>query len=366
MKSRTRMFTSAAAACLLVAFAHYPAQSAETNPAATTSSGTTNQRLRVIMTTDFPPIGVVKSGNVPNTMKSDPDDMQSMVRFLLYANEFDVEGLIASAGTFAMEAHKKNILDVLDVYEKVYPNLKKRDPKYPTADRLRSVTFEGLGHNHGLSIKWGRDKQPVTDIIGKGKDSEASNAIIAAADKPDPRPIWIGVWGGPREVAQAIWDVKNTRSAAELKAFISKLRIFLIAYQDATHGWLLEQFPDLFIIDSRKTYQGMFGGADPLSDLAWVNEHIRHNHGPLGEIYPHEGMGCTGVCEGDSPSFLYLVSANRGINNPEDPTQPSWGGQYQRVPNTNHYGDGPGESSISRWRAAYQKEFEERANWMLP
>ncbi len=63
------------------------------------------KRLRVIMSTDFPPIGVVKGGNVPNTMKSDPDDMQSMVRFLLYAHEFDVEGLIASAGTFAMEAH---------------------------------------------------------------------------------------------------------------------------------------------------------------------------------------------------------------------------------------------------------------------
>ena len=55
------------------------------------------------MSSDFPPIGVVKGGDdVPNTMKSDPDDMQSMVRFLLYANEFDIEGLIASAGTFAM------------------------------------------------------------------------------------------------------------------------------------------------------------------------------------------------------------------------------------------------------------------------
>ena len=44
------------------------------------------------MISDFPPIGVVKTGNdVPNTMKSDPDDMQSMVRFLLYAYEFDIE-----------------------------------------------------------------------------------------------------------------------------------------------------------------------------------------------------------------------------------------------------------------------------------
>lgn len=164
-----------------------------------------NEKYRVLMTSDFSPIGVVKSGDdVPNTMKSDPDNMQSMVRFLLHSNEFDVEGLIASAGTFAMEAHKKNILDVLDLYELVYENLKTHDPDYPTADYLRSVTYEGLGNNHGIPIKWGHNKQPYTDIISEGMYSEASNAIIAAADKPDPRPIFIGVWGGPREIAQAI------------------------------------------------------------------------------------------------------------------------------------------------------------------
>ena len=76
-------------------------------------------------------------------------------------------------------------------------------------------------------------------------------------------------------------------------------------------------------------------------------------------------MGCTGVCEGDSPTFMYLVSANRGINDPEDPTQPSWGGQYERKADTNHYVDGPGGSSISKWRKDYQKEFQERADWCV-
>jgi hypothetical protein len=324
-----------------------------------------NKKLRVIMTTDFPPIGVVKDGDVPNIMKSDPDDMQSMVRFLLYANEFEIEGLIASAGTFAMEAHKENILGVLDRYELVYDNLKTHDKNYPTANYLRSVTYEGLGNNNDLNIKFGCGQQNYTEIIGKGLASEASKAIITAADKPDSRPIWIGVWGGPREIAQAIWDVQQTRSEEELKVFICKLRIFLIACQDATHEWLMNEFPDLFIIESKKTYLGMFGGSDPISDLAWVNENIRFNHGPLCEVYPPEGMGCTGVCEGDSPAFLYLVSANRGLNNPEDPTQPSWGGQYVRKKNTNHYVDGPGASTISRWRHQFQAEFKVRADWML-
>ena len=61
-------------------------------------------QYRVIVPSDFPPFPVTNS---------DPDDMQSIVRFLLYSNEFDVEGLIASAGTFGMVAEKKNILAAL-------------------------------------------------------------------------------------------------------------------------------------------------------------------------------------------------------------------------------------------------------------
>lgn len=313
---------------------------------------TDQSRLRVMVSSDFPLIPVTNS---------DPDDIQSMVRFLLYSNEFDVEGLIASAGTYSMVAQKKNILTVLDKYDLVDEILRKRDAKFPTADALRAVTYEGLGNNHNIKIQWGCEKQPWEDIIGEGKDSEASNAIIAAADKPDPRPIYIGAWGGPREVAQAIWKVKNTRTQAELDAFISKLRIFLIGCQDATHQWLMENYPNLHIVESKKTYQGVFFS----DNKAWVTENIINNHGPLCAIYPPSAIAGDGVVEGDSPAFLYLISANRGINNPEDPTQPSWGGQYVRVTGTNHYVDGIGGSSISKWKADFQAEFKERADWCL-
>lgn len=308
---------------------------------------------RVIISSDFPPIPVTNS---------DPDDVQSMVRFLLYSNELEVEGLIASAATFEMKANKQNILDVLDIYDEVDENLRKRDKRYPTADVLRLVTYEGLGNNHNVNVRFGCDKQPWSEIIGEGKDSEASEAIIAAVDKPDPRPVWICVWGGPREVAQAVWKVGNTRSKAELDVFLGNLRIFLIGCQDATHTWLMENFPDLFIIESRVTYQGMFGAGD----RAWAGQHIIRDHGPLGAIYPPEAMSGPGVIEGDSPSFLHLVSANRGINNPEDPTQSGWGGQYTRIGTTRHYTDGPGKTTIPVWHTQFQSEFMERADWMLP
>lgn len=75
----------------------------------------------MIALSDFPPLDVIPggAGHGPAEKRSDPDDVQSMVRFLVYANEFDVEGLVASAGTFANIAKKQNILDILDLYVRV-------------------------------------------------------------------------------------------------------------------------------------------------------------------------------------------------------------------------------------------------------
>jgi hypothetical protein len=127
----------------MFAFTAFTSYAAEASANAAANSSKNTKRLRVIMTSDFPPFPVTNS---------DPDDVQSMVRFLLYANEFEIEGLIASAGTYGMVAEKKNILAVLDEYDKVDENLRKHDPKYPTADALRAVTFEGKGNNNGISI----------------------------------------------------------------------------------------------------------------------------------------------------------------------------------------------------------------------
>jgi hypothetical protein len=281
---------------------------------------TSFSQFRIVISTDFPPLDVCLSDCPPDHI-SDPDDIQSMVRFLLYANEFDVEGLVASSATFANVANKQNILDILELYDQVDENLRSHDARYPTASHLRSVTFQGLSGTYGKSI---------INNIGEGKDSEASEAIIKIIDKPDPRPVWFCVWGDCSNIAQAIWKVQQTRSAEELKIFLSKIRIYQIAHQDDTIDWLMENFPDLFIIYSNTTFMGIFGGPDdPLGDHNWLNTNIRQNHGPLGAIYPIAAMGVDGLKEGDSPSFMYLVSASFGLNDAEDPSQESWGGQYR-------------------------------------
>ena len=333
---------------------------------------------RVIVSTDFPPLDVipvkgVKKGDPPEKC-SDPDDVQSMVRFLLYANEFEVEGLLATAGSFANVARKQNILDMLSRYDQVDELLRRHDARYPTAERLRSITWQGRDGTWGAPAV-GTKLKPIEQILGEGKDSEASDAIIRIVDRPDPRPVWICVWGGSCEVAQAIWTVRATRSPAELERFLGKLRLYLIAKQDTTTDWLLENFPNLLIILSEKNYMGMFwvssGTADKaVADLAWVNTHIREGHGPLGAAYPPSGWdpSVPGIWEGDTPSFLHLASAVRGVNDPEQPDQPGWGGQFVRKDSSkNHWFDDPaGGKTVSKWRVEVQADFARRADWMLP
>lgn len=66
-------------------------------------------QMRVVILSDFPPVDVVPGGMGFGDInkRSDSDDMQSMVRFLLYTNEFDVEGLVATSATFANQANKQ-------------------------------------------------------------------------------------------------------------------------------------------------------------------------------------------------------------------------------------------------------------------
>lgn len=138
---------------------------------------------RVVVSSDFPPLDVIPGGSRrgPDHKRSDPDDVQSMVRFLVSTNAFQVEGLIAAAGTLANVANKHHLFDILDRYDHVVDTLQEHDASYPTAEELRSVTTEGLDGTYG---------QPASEILGDGCDSEASEHIIDLLEDPNPHPIW--------------------------------------------------------------------------------------------------------------------------------------------------------------------------------
>lgn len=323
-------------------------------------------RPRVVVSTDFPPLGVIPGGAGfgEDEFRSDPDDVQSMIRFLLYTNELKVEGLIASAATVANYASTRGIDDLITLYDQIDENLQGHDPAYPSADVLRALTWLGQSGSYA---------RPASEIIGPGKDSEASEAIIRLLDdKSDPNPVWFLFWGGSRELAQAIWKVRETREKKDLDAFLSKIRVYLIAAQDGTGQWLMEEFPDLFVIYSEANWKGMFynspGSDESLANLAWLNRHMRWGNGMLAAFYPETGWftDWQGVVEGDSPSFLHLVSGLRGINNPEDPSQAGWGGQFIRKhPAKNHWIDHPdGQKTVWKWRADFQEDFARKVKWM--
>ena len=273
--------------------------------ATVTASAQSPARHRLIVITDI--------GN-------EPDDFMSMVRLMLYTNQIDIEGLIASTSVHQSKKVSPDLIEkVIRGYEKVQPNLLKHEPGFPTAQKLLGLVKKGL---------------PVYGMegVGKGKDSEGSDWIIKMLEKADNRPLWIAIWGGPNTLAQALWKIQETRSAADGKRLISKLRVYTISDQDNTGPWIRKNFPGLFYIASPGNYMKatwsailrVFPGANnEVISNDWLMRNIQQGHGPLGALYPDVSFGM----EGDTPSWLSLIP--NGLNEPEHPDWGGWGGRYK-------------------------------------
>lgn len=264
------------------------------------------------------------------------DDHESLIRLMVHADMFEIEGIIITTGWSMDDVNKvKHFKDiatgVIDAYEKDLPNLLKRSNQngfiqdegkqkigyWPSANYLRERTMFG-------SMLMGMDK------IGENNNSDGSNLIIKLADEDDNRPIWVTFWGGGNTLAQSIWQVKQSRSKSELKAFLKKIRAYSITDQDrpqkssfeiSSHSWMRRNFSDnlLFIWDDCAwRYQNGTGKNN------WLEyEKNIQNHGNLGNQYPKYKYGV----EGDTPAFLHIIP--NGLNNPEKPVQASWGGYSQ-------------------------------------
>src|SRR4051794_36650783 len=121
--------------------------------------------------------------------EAEPDDGQSLIRLMLYSNDFDIEGLVASSNLGHGQLVRPELIrQVVDAYGKVRPNLLLHDTRYPPAEGLRD------GIKSGQPVAG--PKVSVAQSVGEGKDTEASDWIIRVVDRPDPRPIWVVIWGG--------------------------------------------------------------------------------------------------------------------------------------------------------------------------
>ena len=252
----------------------------------------------------------------------DPDDQQSMVRLLLYANEFQLEGLIATA-LKDDTIHPEMIRERIEAYRKVYPDLTNHAGGYPTPDKLLTLVKAGC-----LSR--------MTENTGQGKSTEGSRHIMEVVDRDDPRPVWVTVWGAATDLAQALWDVKNKRSPKEAVEFVSKLRVYDIAGQDDGGAWICHTFPEIFYLRSVLQFQGISvrearpfppdvtGANIETFTTEWVADNVI-SHGPLGALYVERKW----KYEGDTPAFLYLLP--NGLSDPEQMSQGNWGGRFDPV-----------------------------------
>ncbi len=254
-------------------------------------------------------------------MGADPDDEQSLVRLLLYSNQVEIRGLVATTSCWQQDTIRPDfIATILDAYEKVQPNLVQHEPGFPSAESLRVVVKRGAP-KYGMSG------------VGEGLDTEGSNWIIQELDRDDARPLWVSVWGGVNTLAQALHRLQATRPAAEVDRLVAKLRVYTISDQDDSGAWLRRTFPGLFYIVSpgddygQATWIGINNVHDGIDNTTigngWLARNIQQGHGPLGAVYPDVAWGM----EGDTPSFLGLIP--NGLNVPERPDWGGWGGRYE-------------------------------------
>ncbi|MEJ0085646.1 MAG: nucleoside hydrolase-like domain-containing protein [Pseudomonadota bacterium] len=320
---------------------------------------------------------------------NEPDDQMSLVRLLLYSNEIDLEGLVATTSTWQKDKVRPDTLhEVIAAYAEVRENLLKHAADWPTAAHLDALVTQGPAA-YGMAALGDR---PLTT---------GAASLIAAADRADPRPLWIALWGGANTLAEALIQVRATRDANALGDVLARLRVYSISDQDDGGPWIRREFPGLFYIVKPSppnageygyaTWTGISGdvyyrngaGADGSTVTnEWLDTHIRAK-GPLGKHYPKFAF----IMEGDTPSFLGLTG--NGLESFRNPSWGGWGGRYQflqpygethaiwtqggdlfpRVTsqdtvigadNKPHVSD---QATIWRWREAFQNEFSARMDW---
>jgi len=276
---------------------------------------------------------------------SDEDDIQSMVHYLLYSDLFDTVGLIASP---PHKGRKKDILKIIDVYEKDLVRLRTWSDKYPPCDYLRSISKQGA-----------TDPAPEK---GYSNPTEGSRWIIECAKKKDPRPLYVLVWGSITDVAQAIHDDPGIKK---------KIRVHFIASWNQRNDenafkYIDEHHPDTWFIHNDTTFRGWYMGGEQGGDLgnkSFVRTHAK-GHGALGELFVSLKGGS--IKMGDTPTLSYLL---RGT--PDDPTKESWGGKFVKMKGRPNWwsddpdpavaqGDRPGAKTVNKWREEYLRDFQKR------
>lgn len=362
------------------------------------------------------------------TTDGEIDDVDSFIRLLLCANEFNIEGLIYSSSmwhykgdgkgtkfTSEMEMTQKIygertslrwpgtqwMQDLIGAYEKVYPSLKKH-AQYPEPAYLRSVIRVG-------NINFEGEME---------HDTEGSEFIKQKLLDKNPAPLYLQVWGGTNTIARALKSIEDTykntgKWSGIYKQICDKIIIYAILDQDATYRkYVSVHWPDIRVYYNSNQFWSLAylwkravpEALHPWLEGAFMQEHIIQGHGPLTQMYYSYGDGQKQagddehihgdptklknaqwgsftpydfISEGDSPSFLHLIDV--GLGNLEHPEYGGWGGRLVATPqNPKRWEDGEATADFNpytqktdlayaqtRWIEPLQLDFAARADWCI-
>jgi hypothetical protein len=353
------------------------------------------------------------------------DDLNTLIRYLLYSDQFETEGLIYQSSMFHWKGDGQGTLhdgisehvrlgfgpqpswrwdadtrfmeEAVDVYEQVYPNLKVHSADYPEPDQLRLRIVEG-------NVEFPGDMS---------KDSPGSNLIRSLILDDKPGKLYLLSGAGQSTIGRALKTIeeeyRGTEQWEQLYVKICrKVVIQSFADQDGVYaGYIGPNWPDIEFRDMMTILWGygaremvLAKDAEYLS-ASWTREHIS-SVGPFGELYrvwgdgktmnrgdltdffghagltveqleqlgysvwlKHFGMGLgekgSWISEGDTTIYLNLLS--NGLDAHLDASYGGWGGR--NGPDIDPSGKPSRHYAVARWFGAAQRDFAARFRWSV-
>ena len=350
------------------------------------------------------------------------DDSNSLVRYLLYSAEVETEGLIYASSQFHWRGDGNGTLfsvpnreysrgglnlcpctswrwkpgeryidAAVDIYARVYPNLRVHDPNYPSPDELRARIREG-------NVEFDGDTS---------KDTPGSNLIKEILLDDRGGPVYLQAWGGQSTIARALkaiaLEYQSTPEWPAIREKVSRKAIIqAFGDQDGTNAsYIKPEWPD---IEFRQMATATWGyGARGVVrpefahylGAAWTRENVS-SVGPFGgfyrvwrdgkqmvpgDIFDYFGLDLTveelkakgyrvwtppqekgaWISEGDTSTFMNLV--DNGLRAHEHPSYGGWGGR--NAPDKDATGAEPRDYTTARWFEFAQRDFAARLRWTV-
>jgi hypothetical protein len=261
-----------------------------------------------------------RKGRPRIVITADPelDDNNSLIRFLLYSNDLEIEGLIYASSGFHWKGDGKGtrwfvpgreyarfgldtcpceswrwnkeerfIHQIVEAYGKVYPNLKIHNPNYPDPNELKSkIRYGNIEFDGDIST-----------------DSPGSDLIKSLMMDDKPGPLFITAWGGQSTIARALKSIQeqyeNTIEWEAIKGKISRKVVLLPSGdQDDTYATYIKPvWPDIeyrqFKDGPNYSYGAQLRAKQEDSvylTASWMKENVS-DRGPLGSLYRVWGDG---------------------------------------------------------------------------